>query len=857
MTQAAATTYDMAHERARLRLMQVEAARLDAASFCAFVLRDELTGKRIHLAPSHTAWHRIIDREPRVVIWGHPESGKALPLDEPVPTPDGWKTMRDLRAGDFVFGADGAPTEVLYATAPAEGHRVFRVRFDDGASVRADADHLWTAWTLDDLRAGRAPRVVTTTEMGARLTRGGRALWFVPMAGAAQYPAAVLPVHPYVLGVWLGDGDTDAPVITQAFADRAVVDRVAMLEGGRCAELSPRSETTGRWWVGGSGRGKRDPNTLKNRLKAIGVFGAKHIPEAYLTASEEQRRELLAGLLDTDGTIDAVGKNRVEFTSVLRPLARGVLELARSLGFKATIRRGVAKLDGRVIGPKWRVSFTARVPVFKLQRKLDRQVDRVTAFGRHRSVVAVEELPSVPVRCIKVAAADSNFLVGKSYTVTHNSQQIAVGRVLWELGRNPNLRIVVISATEHLAKKLITTVRQYIDRSPELRLVFPHLHATPKRSGQPWSTTALTVERSVIAKDPSIQAASLGSNILGSRVDVLVLEDVLTVKNTRTPTQLEEVYRWITGTPFGRLSEDARVWAVTNAWHPKDAMERLVSERGFRGYRFPVTDQNGVPSWPERFSPRRLAAIRRDLGTVEYTRQMLCVSRDDAEAIFRREWIDVGLTNGRGYSLVREIEPEDMPPGYAIFHGVDLAVSKATSADLTAFFTILLHPGGQRQVINIEAGRWSGPEIVRHVQQLHERYGGLFVVENVAAQDYILQFAAELTRAQIRPFTTGANKVDPSYGVQSLAAELEAGWWIVPSPDVSGAPLEGEVEAWVSEMVGYDPARHTGDRIMAAWFAREGARAFERKAKRGREAKRYPVGARPSEDDGVGVRVIG
>lgn len=437
------------------------------------------------------------------------------------------------------------------------------------------------------------------------------------------------------------------------------------------------------------------------------------------------------------------------------------------------------------------------------------------------------------------------------------SQQIAVGRVLWELGRNPNLRIVVISATEGLAKKLISTVRQYIERSAELRAVFPNLRAMPARAGQPWSVTALTVERAVISKDPSLQAVGMGGNILGSRIDLLLLEDILTYRNTQTETQLDEVFRWVTGTPFGRLTADARVWSSTNAWNPRDAMERLVAERGFKGVRFPVVDDKGVAAWPEAFPPSRLASIRRDLGAVEFARQMLCIARDESEARFKREWIEVGIKKGRGYSLVDRVDPDDLPNGFAIYHGVDLAVSRKDSADLTVFFSILLHPNGDRQVLSILSGRFSGPDIVRRIDDLSARFGGIFVVENVAAQDYILQFANELTRAQLRAFTTGHNKADPAFGVESLATELEAGWWIIPSPEATGDPLAPEIEAWVGEMVGYDPRpnKHTGDRIMAAWFAREGARAFERRHHRGRRQK---DGALPPPGViGGGVRVIG
>ena len=429
------------------------------------------------------------------------------------------------------------------------------------------------------------------------------------------------------------------------------------------------------------------------------------------------------------------------------------------------------------------------------------------------------------------------------------THQCAIGRVLWELGKNPSLRIVIFSATQEMAKKIISTIRQYIERSAELKDVFPALRATPHKAGQPWSMLALTVERAVISKDPSVQATGLRGNILGSRVDLLLFDDVCTAGNTRTEEQLEETFRLVTGTPFGRLTDGARVWSITNAWHPKDSNERLVDERGFHGARFPVVDSSGRPSWPERFTPARLHQLRADLGSHEFTRQMLCVPRDDSSARFKREWIDRGIARGEGFELVSRVDA--LPNGFAIFTGVDLAVSKNASADLTVFFTLLLHPDGSRQVLNIESGRWSGPEIVRRIEETTERYGGLIVVENNAAQDFILQFARQLTRAQLKAFTTGNNKADPAFGIESLATEMEAGWWIVPAPAGVGAALPPEVEAWVREMTGYDPKRHTGDRLMASWFAREGARQFERAHHRKRSAQKTlsAAPAPPANDD--------
>jgi hypothetical protein len=104
--------------------------------------------------------------------------------------------------------------------------------------------------------------------------------------------------------------------------------------------------------------------------------------------------------------------------------------------------------------------------------------------------------------------------------------QFSIGRVLWELGRNPNLRVVVISNTHEQAAKIVRTVAKHIEVSEELRMVFPRL-----LKGDPWTSHHLFVQRSVMSKDPSLQACGIHGNIVGARIDLLILDDVLDYEN--------------------------------------------------------------------------------------------------------------------------------------------------------------------------------------------------------------------------------------------------------------------------------------------------------------------------------------
>ncbi|HVX20842.1 MAG TPA: replicative DNA helicase [Acidimicrobiales bacterium] len=338
------------------------------------------------------------------IVGARPAMGKALALDTPIPTPAGWTTMGALAVGDEVFDEKGVPCRVTYTSPVFTGHRCYRVRFDDGTSLVADAGHRWLAYDFpawkshrsrealaarggpanprlarDQSARWRQPRVVTTKEMldeGVRADGGRRPNWYLPLVAAVDTPEVELPVDPYVLGCWLGDGDVSVP---------------------------------------------------PSELQEVGLLGGavKHVPERYMRASVKQRLALLQGLMDTDGTVTN-GNGTVELCLANRRLLEQAWELACSLGHKphAIRERRIALPDGRT-ARAWRFCWTPLDPVFRMARKADRLSATASRRrnGRHtrRAVVAIEEMPTVPTRCIAVSAPSHLFLAGRAMIPTHNT----------------------------------------------------------------------------------------------------------------------------------------------------------------------------------------------------------------------------------------------------------------------------------------------------------------------------------------------------------------------------------------------------------------------------------------------------
>lgn len=409
------------------------------------------------------------------------------------------------------------------------------------------------------------------------------------------------------------------------------------------------------------------------------------------------------------------------------------------------------------------------------------------------------------------------------------TSQFCVIRVLHALGRDPRKRFAILSATENLGTKVIAALKGHIEKNRVVHDVFPHL-----RRGSSWAASSFTVERPHGIKDPSVEAFGVGAGSLsGARLDGLFVDDALTPENTRTKHMRDQVDTWIRAAAFSRLQSGAQICFLANALHPEDMAHRLAKQPGWWSGKYPVLGEDGEPTWPEQWPMERIAHARDELfGPHEFRRMCMCEPYDESSARFKKEWLEACLANGEGWTLTYALT--GVPPGIRVFTGVDLGISQQKGSDLTVLFTIAVHDDESRQVLEIQAGRYTGPEIVERIIDVHRRLHSIVYVENVAAQDYILQFAKKVSSVPVRPLpTTAARKWNVQFGVESLAVEMANAKWIIPCAKGTRR-AHPEIEAWLGEMLYYDPLGHTGDRLMASWFAREGARESRPKIQVGR-----------------------
>lgn len=335
------------------------------------------------------------DRTIEVIDW------KGLPVDTPIPTIDGWKTMGELNTGDIIFDKDGNQTRVI-AKSKKSFKKCYQIEFEDRTEAVCDFEHLWM------LSNGEVVKI-TDLKIGDKIC----------VAKPIITEDTSLPIDPYVFGLWLGDGRNRSGEITSG-------DNFIFLEiENRGYELGVNSEKRYDYQ-------SRTVIGLTTELKKLNVINNKHIPMIYLRSSYKQRLDLLRGLMDSDGNANVVRKQAV-FTTCNKSLSDDVKELLLSLGQRvnqSTINRSTNFKKRVTVYP---LSFRPiDLNPFLLPRKKDK-IDSNWGNGRSdmRTVKRINSLSiTLETQCISVDSPTKTYLCTKNFIPTHNTGQ----RLDWATG---------------------------------------------------------------------------------------------------------------------------------------------------------------------------------------------------------------------------------------------------------------------------------------------------------------------------------------------------------------------------------------------------------------------------------------
>lgn len=288
-------------------------------------------------------------------LLGPTSGGKCLAKGTKVLMFDGTtKNVEDVVVGDRLMGPDSTPRVVLRLGRGRE--MMYRVVGVDGTSYVVNESHILSVKLTPDA-AGRPSRTVNLTVrdyLAAPTTFRHRAKGY---RVGVEFPTQPTPVDPYYLGLWLADGRRDKPVVSKPDAEvyTAVSDTATAL-GGHVTNRAPNAACPA--WAITWGRGQKNPLTAA--LCELDVLNNKHIPPVYLRNDRRVRLELLAGLLDGDGSLKA-GRAAYEYSTTSERLAADVVFLARSLGFRTTSAPRETRCQTGAVCQSWRLYIAGDV----------------------------------------------------------------------------------------------------------------------------------------------------------------------------------------------------------------------------------------------------------------------------------------------------------------------------------------------------------------------------------------------------------------------------------------------------------------------------------------------------------------
>ena len=391
------------------------------------------------------------------------KNGKQLALDTPIPTPEGFKNIGDLKVGDTVFDECGNPCHVVAKSQVDDTEQAYKLTFRDGTSIIAGARHLWNC---EYIHGKRKDVLWTTEEIYARQTRYGkekngqeRSVIRIPVGGALKTDEVQLPVDPYLYGYWLGNGCADKPDITVRTHDvEDIMSFIPYEPHNRYPQICGGSDII---------------RYMELKRVLVPTFRDKVIRPEYLRASENQRWALLQGLMDSDGCI-GTRKAQSVYCSTILPLAKSVRELLWSLGIKNAIKASPSTRNG---WPTGEILYTIRFTTFdnqpstKLIRKSVRQRLRHKKTRSCFHYLARIEPVDHPVKmqCIQVDSPSHQYLAGPSMVPTHNSElAAAIALYLLYADNEPSAEVYGAAADRQQASIVFDVARRMVEMSPAL-----------------------------------------------------------------------------------------------------------------------------------------------------------------------------------------------------------------------------------------------------------------------------------------------------------------------------------------------------------------------------------------------------
>lgn len=251
---------------------------------------------------------------------------------------------------------------------------------------------------------------------------------------------------------------------------------------------------------------------------------------------------------------------------------------------------------------------------------------------------------------------------------------------LFEIGVNPNVRILIVSATFDQAAQRTRVLREHIERNENYRAIFPDVRIVSKKGDEQF-----TVERDRILKEPTVLSTYAGGAIPGYRFDIVILDDLVNfLLNSTTGAKREKLHRWVSDEVLNSVAKGGKVWVIGTRQHHDDEYERLKEDARFHSVTYPAVDEEdllgyreknaamGVDPdspdasclWPPMHDHASLMA-KKEANPDSFARQQQQVAIPETGLVLRRELVDAAFERGKSVAYDGEAAQfVAIDPGY-------------------------------------------------------------------------------------------------------------------------------------------------------------------------------------------------
>lgn len=738
----------------------------------------------------HLEWCDLVYRHKKLCIEAARDHGKCEAVGTPVLMFDGRiKKVEEIKVGDLLMGVDSTPRKVTAVHRGWDDH-MYRIDQSKGDSYTVNSRHINTCIRID--KRGSCledhEKHIVDIDMPTLLSysqdfinkniRTFKVSW--------EFPYKKVKVDPYFLGLWLGDGRSNKPMIINK--DKEVID--FLKEYSESLGLYCRSyKDIDHYLVerGGFGSKDKNKNCLYYMMDYYNLFDNKHIPDDYLYNSKDIRIKLLAGLLDSDGTSCC---NSYSFSNFNKRLLKDVHKLCNSLGFRTVLdtKSLCVRISGKI----------DEIPV-KIERKKikydwknkQNTKDWGTIDGITPSVVSSIKITDVGRgEYVSITTdGDHRFLLGDG-TVTHNSYFFSNAYAAWKLygyskprgshfsarpTRSNSNRGYLFSFSLQQSVDLMEILKGTIEGNDVLReRLFPDTRAVGA-----WASTNI-----VCKNGARLTCKGFGSSVRGAHPFWIVVDDGLKDNVIYSQLQRQKSIDYFHSVIMNMLVPGGQIVVVGTPFHASDLYGDLKTKKGWFVIEYPAIFPDGRILWPHRWSFFDLLDKRATQGNIIFSRENLCRPITNEASIFPLKVLERSLVRMENYVLVRN--RDDFPIKFnKVVVGCDFAISANVGSDYTVFTTWGVDDEtGERWLLNFH--RQKGMTYNEQIQMLRGinarfRPDSMILEQNTFQQIFVQE--ADRQGLPVVGHTTGIDKYDLKNGWPGLSADFERGKIHIPVGD--------------------------------------------------------------------------